>query len=318
MDVTRLRTTLQQLQQATRDHAAWHVNLLRTIVCRLPCYPEDLGDDAHLKCRFGQWYYADSSADLREKSVFSLLGEEHRRVHEVAARLLREMAKGEPTSCEDYDALVTVDVGLRLELDALQQEIQGILRSSDALTGAYGRSWLLPELRAWRELVKRDVQQCCVAFMDIDNLKEVNDRHGHLVGDQVLTGAIRYVTSHLRTYDKVFRYGGDEFLLTLPGVDIEGAMHLIERIRDGFARQVFALDGDGRKIVSTASFGVAQLEADISIEESIDRADKALLLAKGAGRNQALSWTPAIRSGTRIKFTLHGGVAGNELNAGNA
>ena len=284
MDMARLRTTLHELQQAARDHAEWHGNLLRTIICRVPFDPDDLDDDSHYRCPFGQWYYAEACADLRESPVFSLLGAEHRRVHEIAARLLRDIASGRGIAREDYDELVTADMGLRLELDSLQLEIQGILRSSDALTGAYGRSWLLPELRAWRELVRRDVQQCCVAFMDVDNLKEVNDRHGHLVGDQVLTGAVRYVTSHLRRYDKVFRYGGDEFLLSLPGVDLQGALHLIERIREGFGRQVFAVSSEGFKVFSSASFGVAQLEADVSIEESIDRADKALLRAKGAGR----------------------------------
>ena len=122
-----------------------------------------------------------------------------------------------PLARESFDELVGTGARLRLALDTLRHEIQGSLRDSDALTGAYGRAQLLPELRERRELARRHVQHCCIAFMDLDHLKTINDTHGHAVGDLILTGAIEYVMQHLRPYDKIFRYGGDEFLLLLPG-----------------------------------------------------------------------------------------------------
>jgi diguanylate cyclase (GGDEF)-like protein len=202
-----------------------------------------------------------------------------------------------------------VSARLRLELDSLRHEVQDILRSCDALTGAYGRRLLLPELREWHELAKRDVQDCCIAFMDLDHLKEINDTHGHTVGDQVIAGAVRYVTGHLRPYDKVFRYGGDEFLISLPGIDMPNARHLVERIQAGFGRVPFVVSADGRAIHATASFGLALLDPDISIEESIDRADKALLMAKTAGRDRAIAWDPGITTGTILRWELVDDVA---------
>ncbi len=304
MDTASLRATLQQLQQATHDHAEWHENLIRTIVCRLPCNADDLAANAHHRCRFGRWYYAETSADLRQQTMFTAMEAEHEHMHGVAARLLREAAGDMPIDRTEYDELMAVSARLRLELDSLRHEVQDILRSCDALTGAYGRRLLLPELQEWRELARRGVQQCCIAFMDLDHLKEINDTHGHTVGDQVLAGAVQYVTGHLRPYDKVFRYGGDEFLISLPGTDLPNGQHLVERVREGFGREPFVVSADGRPIHATASFGVALLDPDISIEESIDRADRALLMAKTAGRNRVITWDPAITTGTMLKWVL--------------
>ena len=310
MDTASLRTTLQQLQQATHDHAEWQENLIRTIVCRLPCNPDDLAGNAHHRCRFGQWYYAEVSADLRRQTMFAAMEAGHEHMHGTAARLLREAAGDLPIDRADYDELMAVSARLRLELDSLTHEVQDILRSCDALTGAYGRKLLMPELLEWRELAKRDVQHCCIAFMDLDHLKEINDTHGHTVGDQILAGAVRYVTGQLRPYDKVFRYGGDEFLIFLPGVDLANGQHLIERVREGFGQEPFVVSADGRPIHATASFGLAVLDPDISVEESIDRADKALLMAKRAGRDRAISWDPGIATGTMLNWVPEDDTAG--------
>jgi diguanylate cyclase (GGDEF)-like protein len=303
MDATTLRTTLQQLQQATHDHAEWRENLVRTLVCRMPSSPDDLAEDAHHRCRFGQWYHSATSAILREQTMFEAMEAEHENVHRIAARILRQTAGGAPVVREDYDDLVASSSRLRLELDSLRHEIQDVLRSSDTLTGAFGRARLLPALREWRAMARRGVQPCAIAFMDIDHLKELNDTYGHTVGDQVLAGAVHYVGSHLRPYDQVFRYGGDEFVITLPGADLEGARHLIERVREGFGQVPFVVSADGHPIHATASFGVARLEPDISVEQSVDRADKALLMAKIAGRDRVVCWDPTIATGTILNWT---------------
>jgi diguanylate cyclase len=235
MDLALLRKTLEQLEQAAHDHAHWHENLLRAIVCHLPCDPSDLEENAHRRCRFGQWYYEQAPAALWEEPAFAAIEAEHKRLHRVAAQLLRESAADIPIPREDYDDLVAGGERLHLELDSLRHEVAGALRNRDALTGAYGRAEILPALREWRELARRDVQHCCVAFMDLDHLKEINDTHGHAAGDQVLAGVVRYATQHLRPYDKVFRYGGDEFLISLPGADLAAGQAVIEHIRNGLA-----------------------------------------------------------------------------------
>ncbi len=309
MDPGALRKTLDQLEQAVHDHARWHANLIRSIVCRLPCDPNDLDEKAYRQCHFGRWYYEQAPVELWEQPAFVAIEAEHKRLHQVATHMLREATAGVLVSRDDYDELIAGNERLRLELDSLQHAIAGSLRDRDALTGAYRRVEMLPTLREWRELARRNVQQCCIAFMDLDHLKEINDTHGHVVGDQVLAGVVRHVTEHLRPYDKVFRYGGDEFLISLPGADLEIGQKVIGHIREQIAAAPHIESPAGHRVATTASFGLALLEPDISVEESIDRADKALLVAKTAGRNRVCSWDPAVTTGTLLQRMLEDGAA---------
>jgi diguanylate cyclase (GGDEF)-like protein len=231
---------------------------------------------------------------------------QHALLHRIAASMARKKGEGQGIPPDEYQQFVAAEEAVRRELGSLRHEIQDILRSSDPLTGAFGRARLLPELRSWRELAARNVQPCCIAFMDVDHLKTINDVHGHTVGDRVLCGLVGYVTQHLRRYDKVFRYGGDEFLLPLPGTDLQQAEHLVERLRAGIAEVPFVVAADGHPIHATASFGIAALDPDISVEESIDRADRALLQAKTTGRNRVVSWDPGIATGTILAWRPEG------------
>jgi diguanylate cyclase len=305
-----LQKVLEQLEQAAHDHAHWHENVLRVIVCRLPCDPGDLQEDAHRECRFGRWYYEQAAAEIWGEPAFAAIGSEHKRLHLVAARLLQNAAAGMPMAREDYDDLVTGSERLRMEIDLLRHEVAGALRNRDALTGAYGRGEILPALRESRELARRDVQHCCIAFMDLDHLKLINDTYGHAAGDQVLAGVVRHVIEHLRPYDKVFRYGGDEFLILLPGTDLVAGQQVIDHIRERLARTPIVVVPAGIPVRATASFGLAFLDPDIGAEESVDWADRALMVAKAAGRNRACSWDPAGTTGTLLQRMLEDDATG--------
>jgi diguanylate cyclase len=297
---TKLRTTLEQLEQATQDHAEWHENLLREIVCGLPFNLNEVAEDAHLHCRFGRWYYERAPAELWGQPVFAAIGAEHERLHRAAARLLREVAAGVPIVREDFEDLLAGCGALHLKLDRLRHEIESTLRNRDALTGAYDRAEMLPRLREWQELAKRQVQPCCIVFMDLDHFKDINDRYGHHVGDEVLAGAVRCLSHCLRPYDKVFRYGGDEFLICLPGADLAIGQTVIKRVRESLAGPPLVVGPEGIALQVTASFGLALLDPEVSVEDAIERADQALLLAKTAGRNRAISWDSSVTTGTRL------------------
>ncbi len=302
MDPSTLRLAAEQLRDAAEEHSHWHENLLRSIFCEHPIDTADLAPSAHRLCAFGRWFYDQAPNGLRSQANFSAMGKEHQRLHQVAARLLRTTRSESPIDRADFEDLVATSARLRLQVDSLRTSIEGAVGNRDALTGAYGRVEMLPALQELQLLMRHGGTPCCIVFMDIDHLKRINDQHGHPVGDAVLAGVVRHLDQHLRPRDKVFRYGGDEFLLALPGADLTTAHSVITRVREGLAGKLLIAGPDGTTMQVTASFGLALLDPDEETSQSIARADQALLLAKTAGRNRAIAWDAAVTTGTRWRL----------------
>jgi diguanylate cyclase (GGDEF)-like protein len=290
-EVTRdeLQSVIAQLKEALYNHQQWHGNLIRSLVCKQPGDKHDINPTAHTECRFGQWYYGKAPEKLRSHPGFISMGDEHQRMHHLARLLLIAADNGEPISTLDFDNFANALERLRLEIFALERELEDSLFNHDSLTGAITRFGILPTLREQQELVKRHAQLCYIAMIDLDNFKAVNDLHGHAAGDRVLAASVRYLIQHLRPYDKVFRYGGEEFLLCMPYTELSSGSDRIKELSEGLA----ALDidiGEKEPVRITASFGLALLDPEIPVGASIDRADKALYAAKAAGRNCVRIW----------------------------
>jgi diguanylate cyclase (GGDEF)-like protein len=131
---------------------------------------------------------------------------------------------------------------------------------------------------------ERGRQPCCVAVIDLDGFKPVNDTHGHTAGDVVLRSIAALLAAGVRPYDEVFRYGGDEFVLCLPSTDPRAAWAVVERLRLRIANWSIPLKS-GSSLRMTVSIGVAPLTTDRGVEATLDLADKALYRAKRNGRN---------------------------------
>jgi diguanylate cyclase len=299
MNMATLNDTLEQLQQASLGHLEWHANVLRVVICRLPCNPDDLAPGAHRLCHLGRWYYERAAIELRSQPEFQVIGVQHQRVHEVAAEILRSVEMSRAVDRHVFNDLMVGSMMLRRHLEHLRREVLRALRSRDTLTGALHRTEVLPELRRQREPVKRGTQTCAVFLMDVDGLREVNRTHGHLIGDALLAESVRLLREQLRGDDRVFRYGGDEFLVTLPGADLAAGQAVVARVRDGFARRHLFVADASAVLPLTASFGLALLDPDIRVEDSIDHAAQALLLAKTTGGNRAISWDSSVTTSTR-------------------
>jgi diguanylate cyclase (GGDEF)-like protein len=284
-----LHSAVKELQQAIYNHEQWSEMLIGTLICRLTPDDRDINPDAHRMCRFAQWYYKTGITGLERHPGFAEIGLEHQRMHQYAASLLRSSMDGVPISIADYERFVTALKRMRLEIATLQHELQGALSNLDPLTGTPSRNGMLTSLREQRELIHRGVHTCVVAMMDLDHFKAVNDTYGHAAGDRVLVGHARYVMRHLRPYDKVFRYGGEEFLICLPDTDLETGRDIVDRLRQELGS--LTQEAEGRPPFHlTVSFGLTLLDSDASVEEAIDRADKALYVAKTTGRDRTVIW----------------------------
>lgn len=287
------QAALVQLDQAIYNHGKWYEAITRTLICRLPYDRSDVAKDAHRKCRLGQWYYGSEPDKLRAYPGFIAIEAEHKNMHRMAAKMLQTAASGAVISTLDFDSFSNTLERLRLEIYTLKHELEDSLFNIDSLTGADNRIGMLSRLREQQDLAKRQVQSCCLAMMDLDRFKVVNDTYGHVAGDRVLAATAHYVMEHCRPYDKLFRYGGEEFLICMQNTDVKAGYEMVERVRQGFAATPIDYGGN-TPLQITMSFGVAMLDPDVSVEQSIGRADKAMYAAKTAGRNCTRIWDPSM------------------------
>lgn len=215
---------------------------------------------------------ADITPVLQEaiQSARSMADDSRRTGHELQA--LRERA-GEAEAEVQH---------LRQELDRMSA-----VASHDLLTGVLNRKGLM-------EVVEREIARgermgvdVCLAVLDIDDFKRLNDTYGHLTGDAALKHLADVARKALRPQDAVARFGGEEFVVVLPDTSTDEAVEVITRLQRELTTQLF-LEGDKRLLI-TFSAGVTQILPDETSADALRRADQAMYSAKRSGKNRVLS-----------------------------
>ncbi len=209
---------------------------------------------------------------------------------EAESRLLREQQRATESrnaflvvtllvSLACAGVLVAYLVQLRLQRRRLVE-----LAARDDLTGLPNRRSILELARRARRAAPGAQEPLCVAVMDIDHFKQVNDTHGHEVGDRALQTFARVCKRRLRGRDMIGRLGGEEFLLVLPGAHREDLPAVFKRLQAGLqAARIPGMPADARL---TFSMGCASLQPDEDIEPAIRRADEGVYRAKAEGRDR--------------------------------
>lgn len=204
---------------------------------------------------------------------------------------------GNPANfCELIDAIVTDNGRLESELQNassliehhashIRCQLDGLL--TDPVTVIPNRRAFEYELkRRFAEWLRNDVPFCVLIF-DLDYFKDINDRYGHQVGDEVLRLIGHRFQDSLRQMDLPARYGGDEFVAILPETKLHEASEVAERLRVAFEQEQFDI-GEGRKVKLTVSIGVSEVDrSDRTAASLLRRSDKALYASKEAGRNRS-------------------------------
>jgi diguanylate cyclase (GGDEF)-like protein len=229
----------------------------------------------------------------------------------TSKNLKEDVVAGLEAGADDYiikpfdvhELKVRVRAGTRIV--KLQEDLLAALSvsefqaSHDALTGIWNRRAILEKIQQELDRNSRDGTNLGLVIGDVDHFKKVNDNYGHLAGDAVLRKLAKRIGSCLRSYDSAGRYGGEEFIILIPGCNGAGAAELAERLRASIAdRPVQADEGEFR---CTMSFGATALDGreDFSLNSLIKEADEALLLAKSRGRNRVELWAAAA-AGTNV------------------
>jgi diguanylate cyclase (GGDEF)-like protein len=208
------------------------------------------------------------------------------------------LAPRAPEHKNDHVLVTTIarELGGALRMATLVEESRW-MATTDALTGLLNR-------RAFLDLTGREVgrarrygEKLSVILLDVDHFKQINDKRGHAAGDMVLSAMGKLLKAAVRNCDIVARWGGEEFVLVLPSTSLAGAEQLADRIRELIERANIK-NGDDDVIPVTASFGVASYTAGETVEQIVDRADRAMYQAKSNGRNRVVCDTtsPALVS----------------------
>jgi diguanylate cyclase (GGDEF)-like protein len=210
----------------------------------------------------------------------------------------RDVTEGLDSGADDYlvkpfhpqELRARLRVGMRIlaledDLVAARERLQ-FKATHDLLTGAWNRGAILEVLERELSRARRQNISLGILLADLDHFKAVNDEHGHLVGDQVLQEVARRLTGSVRDYDAVGRYGGEEFLLVMPGCDASSTRDRAEQIRVAVSKSPVRVGEEVMPVslsigaVSSAAWGAADADA------LLRAADVALYRAKSAGRNR--------------------------------
>ncbi|MFC7514232.1 GGDEF domain-containing protein [Herbaspirillum sp. GCM10030257] len=178
------------------------------------------------------------------------------------------------------------------ELEAKLEEMSELARE-DQLTGSLNRRGLDDVLEREMARSNRKKSPLCVALLDLDDFKRLNDTHGHSAGDGALIHLVQVVKKTLRTMDVIARFGGEEFLIVLPDTPLEDAMQTVTRVQRELTKQIFMHNNE--RLLITFSAGVALHSKGENQDSIIGRADEALYQAKRAGKNRVIAAKPAMQ-----------------------
>ncbi|MEX0624349.1 GGDEF domain-containing protein [Saccharospirillum sp.] len=178
---------------------------------------------------------------------------------------------------QDISAEQRLQQNVRNHQQALEQA-----RTRDGLTGLFNRRYILDELGQLNALAKRYRSRFCIALIDLDHFKSVNDTYGHSLADSVLSTLSDLIQEELRDADISARYGEEEFMVLMPETGIDAGISTLDRLRQRFSETRVP----GIKRTLTLSAGVIEWQPGLSLEQLVFKTDQRLAMAKYAGRNQ--------------------------------
>ena len=218
-----------------------------------------------------------------------------------------------PINFAVLEARVRTQLRVKALVEQVQQQADELLHVSrtDALTGLDNRRYLEERLDEAFEHARRLSEPFAVLMCDLDKFKSVNDTYGHQAGDAVLQQLADVLRSEVREIDRIGRYGGEEFMLLLPGTTLDAAVHFGERVRQAVAARTFTIPGGTlRRTLSAGAAGYPHPRLSTT-DALVKAADDALYVAKETGRNRVVRFdSPEFNAHTQAgEDGEHGGGA---------
>jgi diguanylate cyclase len=265
-------------QRAVRDERDQARLALKDAIQRMLTELDELGDHTgRFSDSVAQYVDTIASADSLESlaGVVRQMVDESRAVHDLVSHTQERLRDGRERASELESRVRTLEDELR----RLSDEV-----STDVLTQVANRRGLMQafEIEAARQ--DRQGDDLSIGLLDIDNFKKLNDSLGHAAGDEALRSLAAHVQAQLRPVDVVARFGGEEFVVLLPGTPVEEGQQTLTRLQRSLSSSLFM--HDGREVFVTFSAGVTKWRPGEPLEAALERADEALYEAKRTGKNR--------------------------------
>jgi diguanylate cyclase len=224
------------------------------------------------------------SARIRETEDIAVLGELLAQVAVATKNVQAAAQRSREETLQTQREVQAAEDRIRL----LQSELARVSAKvrEDQLTGALNRRGLEEEYDRARAASARRAEPMSIALLDIDNFKSLNDTHGHQAGDGALVHLAKVIKTTVRPTDVVCRYGGEEFVILLPGTGLKDAIAVVSRLQRELTKRFFL--HDNQRLRLTFSAGVAERRGEETREETVGRADAAMYTAKRTGKNRVV------------------------------
>ena len=270
---------LEQIMAAEAEWLKnWHVHLFACLD------PEDHPKDPPPSPDFAPCCQESPESGLDENPAVRDICDKLQTLRRQADRIVKAVRRTKVIPPTEYSRFMNTVLDFSTAVRQLQNDTWNRLANIDPLTGLGNRQAMLRKLRVECERQARNRQPGCVALLDFDFFKDVNDTYGHAAGDTVLRSVASLLAASIRPYDQVFRYGGEEFVVCLPNADARTAWAIVERLRLKVAGWSVPVKND-QHVRLTVSAGVAPLDVEQGVDSALDTADTALYAAKRNGRN---------------------------------
>ena len=262
-----LRQDREQARQALKE-------LLQQMLAELGELDQHTGRFSDGMLRYAETVQNAQSLESLAEVVHEMVAES-RSVHGLVSAT-RGRLQDEHRRASELESQVRA---LEAELRRLSDEV-----ATDALTQVANRRGLMQQFEVEQARIAREGTRLAIGLLDIDNFKRLNDTLGHTAGDEALKALAEHVRRSLRPVDAVARFGGEEFVVLLPGTPVEEAQQVLTRLQRQLSASLFM--HENKEVFVTFSAGVTQYRAGESLEEALERADEALYEAKRTGKNR--------------------------------
>lgn len=288
ININELDHSLSELNIATKDHYDWAGKLMRLSLLGGEGDRDIMDSESHRHCRFSKWLTLHLDGESLDRRRVIDIDQYHTEMHDIARALMLSIISKKVSEelVTQYHQAQRVFIN---SLDSYKEYLVTYRNLHDALTGLPLRHLLYEEYPLILARCERMNHNLYVLIMDIDRFKSVNDTWGHNAGDDVLRSVALTLKSATRKAERIYRFGGEEFVILLEAANDKDAQAAAQRMRWHLQSHVFKVEE--QQINVTVTGGLTKVGAGDSLHSAIGRADKAMYFGKNSGRNRCVMST---------------------------